>query len=107
MIIVIEDKASFESNLKNAGNRLVVVDFTATWCGPCQIIAPFFKALSENPDNKNVVFLKVDVDEAADVAALCGISCMPTFYFYKAGQKINEFAGSNKEKLEQFIINLR
>ncbi|NP_001002461.1 thioredoxin b [Danio rerio] len=103
MVLEIEDKAAFDNALKNAGDKLVVVDFTATWCGPCQTIGPYFKLLSEKPENKNVVFLKVDVDDAQDVAALCGISCMPTFHFYKNGKKVDEFSGSNQSKLEEKI----
>ncbi|XP_016102508.1 thioredoxin b isoform X2 [Sinocyclocheilus grahami] len=103
MIIIIEDKSAFDNALKNAGNKLVVVDFTATWCGPCQNIAPVFKTLSEKQENGNVVFLKVDVDDAQDVAAFCDIKCMPTFHFYKNGKKIDEFSGSNHVKLEEII----
>merc|ERR1712071_633937 len=74
MIIIIEDQEGFDKALADAGDKLVVVDFTATWCGPCQTIAPFFKSLSEQ--YTNVVFLKVDVDDAADVAQSCDIkSC--------------------------------
>ncbi|XP_016316240.1 thioredoxin-like [Sinocyclocheilus anshuiensis] len=103
MVIIIEDKNAFDNALKNAGNKLVVVDFTATWCGPCQRIAPFYKALSEKEENKNVVFLKVDVDDAQDVASFCEIKCMPTFQFYKHGKKIDEFSGSNQSNLEEKI----
>ncbi|KAL1282099.1 hypothetical protein QQF64_000902 [Cirrhinus molitorella] len=100
MIIVIEDQESFDKALAEAGDKLVVVDFTATWCGPCQSIAPFYKGLSESPDNANVVFLKVDVDDAQDVAQSCEVKCMPTFHFYKNGKKLDEFSGSNQAKLE-------
>uniref|UniRef100_A0A8C7IEZ1 Thioredoxin domain-containing protein n=1 Tax=Oncorhynchus kisutch TaxID=8019 RepID=A0A8C7IEZ1_ONCKI len=86
----------FDKALEEAGDKLVVVDFTATWCGPCQSIAPFFKGLSEN--YQSVVFLKVDVDDAPDVASFCDIKCMPTFHFYKDQKKVGgESAGSLKE----------
>uniref|UniRef100_A0AAZ3RBJ3 Thioredoxin domain-containing protein n=1 Tax=Oncorhynchus tshawytscha TaxID=74940 RepID=A0AAZ3RBJ3_ONCTS len=64
----------FDKALEEAGDKLVVVDFTATWCGPCQSIAPFFKGLSEN--YQSVVFLKVDVDDAP-VSNRSGISHLP------------------------------
>ncbi|XP_020347025.2 thioredoxin [Oncorhynchus kisutch] len=107
MIIVIDDKEAFLSALTEAGDKLVVVDFTATWCGPCKNIAPFFKGLSEKPENSNVVFLKVDVDDAADVAQHCDIKCMPTFHFYKNGGKVDDFSGANQATLEEKIKALR
>ncbi|KAM3843267.1 thioredoxin-like, partial [Diretmus argenteus] len=64
MVREVEDLDSFLSILKEAGDKLVVVDFTATWCGPCKQIAPRYHEMSEKPENKNVIFLKVDVDEA-------------------------------------------
>ncbi|KAJ8271187.1 hypothetical protein COCON_G00100460 [Conger conger] len=101
MLVIIEDQEAFEEALIDAGEKLVVVDFTATWCGPCQSIAPFFKELSEK--YSDVVFLKVDVDDAPDVASFCDIKCMPTFHFYKNSKKLDEFAGSNQGKLEEMI----
>ncbi|XP_010866970.1 thioredoxin [Esox lucius] len=101
MIIIIEDQEGFDTALAEAGQKLVVVDFTATWCGPCQSIAPFFKSLSEN--HPDAVFLKVDVDDAPDVASSCDIKCMPTFHFYKNKQKVEEFSGSNQAKLEELV----
>ncbi|KAM6972846.1 thioredoxin-like [Aplochiton taeniatus] len=105
MIIIIEDKEGFDKALEEAGDKLVVVDFTATWCGPCQTIAPFFKKLSE--ENTNCVFLKVDVDDAPDVASFCDIKCMPTFHFYKKSQKVEEFSGSNQGKLTELVDQLK
>ncbi|XP_011809988.1 PREDICTED: thioredoxin isoform X2 [Colobus angolensis palliatus] len=84
MVKQIESKAAFQEALSTAGDKLVVVDFSATWCGPCKMIKPFFH----------------------DVASECEVKCMPTFQFFKKGQKVGEFSGANKEKLEATINEL-
>ena len=63
-----------------------MIDFFATWCGPCKMIAPKIEQMAG--EMANVVFLKVDVDEAEDVAQEYNISAMPTFVFLKNGQKV-------------------
>ncbi|XP_026209053.1 thioredoxin-like [Anabas testudineus] len=107
MVREVVDLDDFKAILKEAGDKLVVVDFTATWCGPCKQIGPIFVTMSQDPANKNVVFLKVDVDEAEDVSSSCGISCMPTFHFYKNGEKIHEFSGANAKQLTEKVVELR
>uniref|UniRef100_A0A674J6R3 Thioredoxin domain-containing protein n=1 Tax=Terrapene triunguis TaxID=2587831 RepID=A0A674J6R3_9SAUR len=82
----LQKQVEFRTELTSAGDKLVVVDFSATWCGPCKMIKPFFHSLCEKfPD---VVFLEVDVDDAQDVALECAVQCMPTFQFYKQGNKV-------------------
>merc|ERR1712070_35486 len=96
MVKMIESKDEFTSLI--SGPKAVLIDFTATWCGPCKMIAPFFEDLSKKFEN--VVFAKVDVDELDDVAAQAGIEAMPTFQVYKDGAKVDEMTGAVKEKLE-------
>ncbi|XP_003227375.1 thioredoxin [Anolis carolinensis] len=105
MVTVVGSLVEFQSELDNAAEKLVVVDFSATWCGPCKMIKPFFHSLSEKyPD---VTFIEIDVDDAQDVAAHCDVKCMPTFQFYKNKEKVHEFSGANKEKLEETIKKLK
>merc|ERR1712116_71733 len=84
--------------LTAAGTKLVVVDFTASWCGPCQRIAPFFEELSRR--YPRAVFLKVDVDQCPETAASNGVTAMPTFIFFRSKAKIDRLQGENPEALE-------
>ncbi|EPZ33238.1 thioredoxine 2 [Rozella allomycis CSF55] len=97
----VTNTSEFESFIKK--DNLVVVDFFAEWCGPCKIIAPKFQKFSD--DYSAATFIKVDVDQVADVAASCGIRAMPTFQFYKKGAKVAEVVGADVKKLEETIKN--
>ncbi len=69
------------------------------------MIAPHFDQLAtENPD---VVFKKVDVDDAADIAGECGISCMPTFQFFKDGKMIAKIEGANLPAIKAKVAELK
>jgi len=87
--------------MTKAGGKLVVVDFTASWCGPCKSIAPKFASLSTK--YPSAVFLKVDVDQCADIAATNNVSAMPTFHFLKGKVRVDEMTGADEKKLEEKI----
>jgi len=86
MVHAVENKADFSSQLAAAGGKLVVVDFHATWCGPCKMIAPHLEEMDKTMDD--VVFLKVDVDECEDIAEEYKVTAMPTFIFLKNLEKV-------------------
>nr|WCD24787.1 Tyr p 40 allergen [Tyrophagus putrescentiae] len=101
MVHKVQDQDDFKSQLTAAGSKLVVVDFFATWCGPCKLIAPVLEKISTTDDK--VVILKVDVDENEELTAEYNVSSMPTFIFFKNGQKIESFSGASESKLREMI----
>ena len=92
-------KENFE-NLKS-GNLPLVVDFWATWCGPCRMVAPIIAEMAEKYDGQIVVG-KCDVEESEDVAAEFGIRNIPTVVFMKNGVVVDKIVGAvSKQKFEE------
>lgn len=81
---------------------IVLVDFFATWCGPCKMLSPVLEQVSnENPDLK---VLKIDVDEVGQLAAAFGIQSIPTLILFKDGNQVDMRLGyQNKNQLLAFI----
>ncbi len=82
---------NFET-LKN-GELPLVVDFWATWCGPCRMIAPIIEELANEYDGKIVVG-KCDVEENDDIVSEFGIRNIPTVLFFKGGQVVDKTVGA-------------
>ena len=68
-----------------------VVDFFATWCGPCKMLAPVFEELSQ--EMSEAKFFKVDVDQALDIARKFSITTVPTMIIFKDGQAVDKMIG--------------
>ena len=82
---------NFES-LKN-GAQPLVVDFWATWCGPCRMVGPVISELAQEYDGRIVVG-KCDVEENEDIAMEFGIRNIPTILFFKGGQVVDKIVGA-------------
>lgn len=67
------------------------------------MVGPIFEAMSKEPGNANVIFVKVDVDAQEKIAGMCGIRAMPTFQFYKDGKKVDELCGANIAALKEKV----
>jgi thioredoxin 1 len=74
----------------------VVIDFHATWCGPCKYIKPLFAELAQ--EHTDWVFATVDIDQAPDIAATCGVSVVPTFVVFKQGVQWGLLEGGRKKE---------
>ena len=100
MKIVTDD--SFSSDVLNA-EKAVLVDFWATWCGPCKMIAPSLEELSEEFGD-TLVIAKMDVDQSPATAAQYGIRGVPTLILFKDGKPVATKVGpAPKSQLKDFI----
>lgn len=89
------------------GDKVVVIDFWATWCGPCKMIGPIFEKISETPAGEKIGFYKVDVDEQSQISSEVGIRAMPSFVFFKNGEKVETVVGADPSKLQVCIQSTR
>lgn len=84
----------------------VLVDFWASWCGPCKMIAPVIDELAQDFDGKITVG-KINVDEQAELAAQYGIMSIPSIFLFKNGQVAERLVGVRpKAELEKLIQNV-
>uniref|UniRef100_A0A8C0LEJ2 Thioredoxin domain containing 8 n=1 Tax=Canis lupus dingo TaxID=286419 RepID=A0A8C0LEJ2_CANLU len=86
MVQSIKDMDELKTFLKAAGCKLVVVEFSAKWCGPCQRIYPLVHAMSLK--YQNVMFANVDVDASQELAQIYHVKAVPTFQMFKQTQKV-------------------
>ena len=98
MLKHINNRDEFNDAIKEG---VVLVDFFATWCGPCKMLSPVLEELS---NEENIAIVKVDVDEAGPLAAQYGIQAVPTLMLFKNGERVDTRLGyQNKNQLLAFI----
>ena len=90
MSIVHVTSENFEELVLRAENK-VLLDFWATWCGPCQMIAPVLEEIAG--ENESITVAKVDVDEERELAIRYGISSIPTLMVLENGKVVNQMIG--------------
>lgn len=92
MVKVLENGSDFE---KETAKGNVVVDFFATWCGPCRMMGQIISNIQE--DFKDVTFLKVDCDKFPEISGKFGVSSIPNLFFFKNGNRISVKVDGNEE----------
>lgn len=75
------------------GKALMLVDFWATWCGPCRMLGPVIEQLAEDYEGKDVIIGKVDVDENPELAQRYGVMSIPTVLLLEDGKEVDRKVG--------------
>ena len=80
------------NNLVEHTEGIAVVDFFATWCGPCKMLAPVFQEVGNEFEGK-AKFYKIDIDESLDIARQFSVSTVPTVIIFRNGQDLERLVG--------------
>lgn len=99
------DISRFNTEIVNADN-LVLVDFFASWCGPCQMMAPVLEEISDECDFVDVY--KIDADEAPELCQEYDVEFLPTMIIFKNGEEIERFMGlTGKSQIKNALRSYR
>jgi len=94
---------NFSNYSKSNPNKLIVLDFKASWCGPCKAISPFMTYLKEQYENVEFYEIDIEDDETETITSTFDIKKVPTFIYYKNGNICNRMIGTDKGKIEELI----
>ena len=96
------NNSQFYNKLRTS-DKLVVMDFFATWCGPCKMLAPIFESLSKEMSDK-VDFAKIDIDRSLEIAQEYKVVSVPTMIIFKNGKEVQRMVGfTPKEQIKSKI----
>ena len=98
----IATNTSFDGLLES--EKLVIVDFWATWCGPCRMLSPILDEVEEEMADK-IVVVKVNVDDADEIAMRYRIMSIPTLLFFRNGQMVDRSVGAMPKSMLVDKIN--
>lgn len=97
----IQSEEHFLKFANNSEKKLVFVDFYADWCGPCKHIAPYIHSLAKK--ERNIYFVKVNVDKVDEVANYFKVKAMPTFVVLREGKEIARGSGASSILVDDLL----
>lgn len=100
------DTKNFEDKVTKT-NNIVLVDFFATWCGPCRMLSPILEDLNEEL-NKEIDMYKLNIDESLDIAKQYNVLSVPTMIIFKDGEEVERLVGlRQKSQIKEALSNIK
>ena len=104
-LVAVADTANWDGEVLNSSD-VVMVDFWAVWCGPCQMVAPIVDELAQEYQGRLKV-MKLNTDEAPEVAGKYQIMSIPSILFFKGGEVVEKIVGArSKQQFKEIIDSL-
>ena len=103
MICEITDIEEFNNILNSSNNLYAIIDFYASWCKPCKKISPYFESLSKSNEYEDLDFIKINIDDASEIADNFSVSKLPTFLIISTNnQEVEErLEEAEEEKIKK------
>ncbi|MBQ3213862.1 MAG: thioredoxin [Clostridia bacterium] len=103
---IVINTENFENDVKK-NDKIVLVDFYATWCGPCKMLAPVLEQVADEVKEKAVIG-KLDIDESLDIAKEFNVMSVPTMILFKDGKEVDRIVGlRQKAQILEAINNIQ
>ncbi len=102
-VISLEDEAQWESQVLQ-NEKPVLVKFGAQWCGPCQMVAPFFE--KKSMEEERLVIVSVDIDDFPALEETYNISNLPTYVLLQKGEEVGRTFGVKEDKINELIAKV-
>ncbi|EPS72374.1 thioredoxin, partial [Genlisea aurea] len=105
-VILVTTTEQWEKHTSEAAKdgKTVVVNFSASWCGPCRLISSAYRELAER--YPSLVFITVDVDELVEFSTKWDVKATPTFFFLRDGRQVDKLVGANKAELHRKVAGV-